>query len=148
MKLIIGIDPDLDKSGVALYREDKSLELKCLSFPDVLSLFDEHQCSIQKVVIESGWLIKKSNWHGGKKIQIGERQAKNVGENHAVGKLLDCCARAKGLEVQLLNPKGKFDAEKFKRYTGYQGRTNQEVRDAGMLVYGMSFKTQEGQSVC
>lgn len=139
-KIIIGIDPDLDKSGVALYRSDKSLELECLNFPNVLKLFDKHKADIQKVVIEAGWLIPKSNWHGAKNIRIGERKAKNVGENHAVGKLLECCARAYGLEVQLLTPQGKKNAEEFKRITGYQGSTNQEKRDAGLLVYGMPFK--------
>lgn len=143
-KIIIGIDPDLDKSGVSIYRENKSLELDCLTFPEVLNLFDHQLENIEKVVIEAGWLVEKSNWHAraGMTPQARERQAKNVGENHAVGKLLECCAKAKGLEVQLLTPQGKCNAAQFKRFTGYQGSTNQETRDAGMLVFGMPFKNK------
>ena len=144
MKIIIGIDPDLDKSGVAIYRPDQSLELHCLTFPEVLSLFDEQAGNIQKVVIEAGWLNAKSNFHGATNKNIAERIGKNVGENHAAGKLLECCARAKGLDVQLLRPTAKKkNAEQFKRITGYQGSTNPEKRDAGMLVFGMPFKNME-----
>ena len=138
-RIIIGIDPDLHKSGIALYRDDKSLVLSCLTFPDVLALFDEHGQNTQKVVIEAGWLIPNANWHARKNTGIASETARRVGENHAVGKLLECCARAKGLEVQLLKPTGKKNAEQFKRITGYIGRTNQEVRDAGLLVFGMPF---------
>lgn len=141
MKIIIGIDPDLEKSGVAIYREDKSLELMCLSFFDVLKVFDEHGPNIQKVVIEAGWLNRKSNFHCAKNQQIGERIAKNVGENHAVGKLLIEACAIRLIETQLLRPTDtKKNAEEFARITGYQGSTNPEKRDAGMLVYGMPFK--------
>jgi hypothetical protein len=139
-RIIIGIDPDLTKSGVSLYRPDKSLELTCLNLPDLVALFQKHLTEIEKVVIEAAWLIKKSNWHGGHG-GIAEKKAKNVGMNHATGLHIECFARAMGLEVQLLLPQGKKDAEQFKRITGYQGRTNPETRDAGLLVFGMPFKS-------
>lgn len=140
-KIIIGIDPDLIKSGVALYRPDKSLELSCLNLPDLVKLFQEHKERIEKVVIEAGWLIKKSNWHGGEKIGIAENVAKKVGMNHATGLHIECFARALGLRVQLLEPQGKKNHEQFCRITGYQGKTtNPETRDAGLLVFGMPFK--------
>lgn len=147
MKLIIGIDPDLDKSGVAEWWEDKTLKLSCLTFPALLAFLDQHKANIQKVVIEASWLIKHSNWHSRQNAAIASETARRVGENHATGKLLECCARAMGLEVQLLKPVAtKKNAEQFKRITGYQGSTNPEKRDAGMLVHGMPFKNIGGKS--
>lgn len=142
-KIIIGIDPDLIKSGVALYRPDKSLELSCLNLPDLVKLFQEHKERIEKVVIEAGWLIQKSNFHARQKQSVNSREsaAKNVGENHATGKHIECFALSFGLNVQLLKPQGKKNHEQFCRITGYQGKTtNPETRDAGLLVFGMPFK--------
>lgn len=43
------------------------------------------------------------------------------------------------IRVHLVAPKNnltKLSAEQFKKITGYQGRSNEHTRDAGMLVYG------------
>ncbi|MFW1997271.1 hypothetical protein ACG904_20360, partial [Acinetobacter guillouiae] len=95
---------------------------------------------IKKVVIEAGWMNKKSNLHSciGQSKRAGERIAKNVGENHATGKLLVEMAKSFGLAVVEVRPtKTKKNSEEFNRITGWQGRTNQEQRDAGMLIWGM-----------
>lgn len=137
--MIIGIDPDLDKSGIAIL-SDGYLELKTLCFVDTINLFIDHQDNIKKVVIEAGWLNKISNFHhfvGSK--QAGEKIAKNVGENHATGKLLVQIAESLGLKVVLTKPTkrtAKKNAKEFNRITGWKGTTNQEERDAAMLVWG------------
>nr|WP_218955418.1 hypothetical protein [Acinetobacter sp. YH01020] len=136
--MIIGIDPDLEKSGVAVLGH--SLELKNLTFSETVDLFRSQQDQIKKVVIEAGWENKKSNFHSriGQHKSVGERIAKNVGENHATGKLLAEMAKSCGLVVVLVKPtRTKLKAEDFNRITGWQGRTNQEQRDAGMLIWGM-----------
>lgn len=136
--MIIGIDPDLIKSGVAILGD--SLELKTLTFAETVELFRTQQNQIKKVVIEAGWLNSKSNMHGriGQRKSVGERIAKNVGENHATGKLLVEMAKSFNLNVVEVRPtRTKKNAEEFKRITGYMGRTNPEVRDAGMLIWGM-----------
>lgn len=136
--MIIGIDPDLVKSGVAILGD--SLELKTLTFVETVDLFRTQQEVIKKVVIEAGWLNSKSNMHGriGQRKTVGERIAKNVGENHATGKLLVEMARSFDLNVVEVRPtRTKKNAEEFRRITGYVGRTNPEVRDAGMLIWGM-----------
>ena len=116
----------------------QSLELKNLTFPETVELFRTHQDEIKKVVIEAGWLNKKSNFRFGHSKTAGERIAKNVGENHATGKLLAEMAKECGLAVVLVKPtRTKLKAEDFNRITGWQGRTNQEQRDAGMLIWRM-----------
>lgn len=135
--MIIGIDPDLAKSGVAILSD--SLELKTMTFAETVDLFRSQQDQIKKVVIEAGWLNVKSNMHGryGQSKSAGERIAKNVGENHATGKLLVEMAKSFRLNVIEVRPtRAKKNAEEFRRITGYVGRTNQEVRDAGMLIWG------------
>ena len=134
--IIIGIDPDLEKSGVAILGQ--SLELKNLTFAETVNLFRSQQDQIKKVVIEAGWLNKKSNFRYGHSKSAGERIAKNVGENHATGKLLAEMAKSCGLAVVLVKPsRSKVDSKEFNRITGWQGRTNQEQRDAAMLIFGM-----------
>lgn len=138
--IIIGIDPDIEKNGVAICENGKLTQLLNLTFVEVIELVMEHQDNIKKVVIEAGWLIKKSNWHmSGRKmtVEARERIAKNVGENHATGKHLASFIDSLGIKIQLLNPQGKKKADEFERITGWTGRSNPETRDAGMLVYGM-----------
>lgn len=135
-QIIIGIDPDLEKSGVAILGSE--LQLKTMSFAETVELFRSQQDQIKKVVIEAGWLNKKSNFRFGHSKNAGERIAKNVGENHATGKLLVEMAESLGLAVVKVKPtRSKLNAEQFNKITGWQGRTNQEVRDAAMLIYGM-----------
>lgn len=136
--MIIGIDPDLIKSGVAILGD--SLELKTMTFAETVDLFRSQQELIKKVVIEAGWLNKKSNMHNriGQRKTVGERIAKNVGENHATGRLLVEMANSFNLNVVEVRPtRTKKNAEEFRRITGYLGRTNPETRDAGMLIFGM-----------
>ena len=136
--MIIGIDPDLEKSGVAILSH--SLELKNLTFAETVDLFRRKQDQIKKVVIEAGWLNKKSNVHGryGQSKSAGERIAKNVGENHATGKLLVQIAKSLNLNVIEVRPtRSKKNKEEFNRITGWVGNTNQEQRDAAMLIFGM-----------
>ncbi|ELX5836739.1 hypothetical protein ACO1AH_003722 [Acinetobacter baumannii] len=50
-QIIIGIDPDLEKSGVAILGDD--FQLKNLTFPETVELFRNEQDSIKKVVIRT-----------------------------------------------------------------------------------------------
>ncbi|MQQ81967.1 hypothetical protein [Acinetobacter baumannii] len=140
-QIIIGIDPDLEKSGVAILGND--LQLKNMTFPETVELFRNEQDSIKKVVIEAGWENKKANFRvgGSHSRQVNEQIARRVGMNHATGILLAEIAQALGLAVLLVKPtKSKLNAEQFNKITGWQGRTNQEQRDAGMLIWGMNGK--------
>jgi hypothetical protein len=139
--IYIGLDPDTEKSGVAYYEsKTKIMELSNLSF---FQLFDYlNFCKSKgafKVVIEAGWL-NKSNWHkvanGSSAVnaKIGQR----TGANHEVGKkIVEMCEYLE-LEYRLVKPtKKKLNSKDFNKVTGIIGRTNQEQRDAGMLVYGL-----------
>jgi len=143
-KKFIGIDPDVTKSGIAFYEKDtKKVELSNLSFFD---LFD-YLSYVKKlrtlendvlVVIEGGWL-NKSNWHtikGGNSsinAQIGQR----TGANHETGKKIVEMCDYLNLDFEVVKPtKSKVTHDFVKNMCGIIGRTNQEQRDALMLVYG------------
>lgn len=135
--MIVGIDPDIDKSGIATLTENKRLEMTNLTFVETLGFIRQYKSIIKCVYIEAGWNIKKSNWHGAKNMSTAARVGKNVGENHATGKLLYQCIEAEGLKVVAVKPNSrKLDAEQFEKLTKYKGRTNQETRDAAMLIFG------------
>lgn len=136
--MIVGIDPDIDKSGIAYVIEGKPhIEMNTLKFVELMKFIRLHRQSIKCVYVEAGWINKKSSWHGAQNIAVAARIGKNVGENHAVGKLLIQCIEAEGLKVVAVKPSStKLDAEQFAKLTGIKTRTNAESRDAAMLVFG------------
>lgn len=141
-KVYVGIDPDVSKSGFAIWDVlKKNLELDNLKFFDLfqnLVYLKNRYGERVVVIIEAGWL-NKSNWHAVKggnssiNAQIGQR----TGANHEVSKKIAEMCDYLGLPYELVKPtKSKVNAEYFKKVTGVIGRTNQEQRDAGMLVFG------------
>ena len=140
-KLYIGVDPDIDKSGVCLYYSKTNFELLNLKFFELFDklyfLKDCENLDIE-VVIEAGW-INKSNWHkvNNGSAAINANIGLRTGANHEVGrKIVEMCQYL-GLKHHLIKPtKSKVNAETFKAITKYQGRTNSEMRDSCLLVYG------------
>lgn len=137
----IGIDPDCNKSGCASKQKTTGLILNNLKFFDLFEQLKEVRelyTDVSKVMvyIEAGWL-NRSNWHkvqnGSAAInsQIGQR----TGANHETGKKIVEMCEYLGLPYKLVKPtRKKVDAKLFQKLTGYIGRTNQEQRDAAMLI--------------
>lgn len=135
--IFIGIDPDIENNGYAVWdRGDKTLEIGKKSFWDAIEDIELYNVPV-KVIIEAGWLIAKSNWHGAKNKSTAAKIGKNVGSNHQVGRLFEEYCIKNNIQYQLVKPKGKIKADTFKRITGHTGRTNQDQRDAAMLVFGL-----------
>jgi len=94
---------------------------------------------IRLVVIEAGWL-NKSNWHIAKLNKFAaSKSGKDIGANHEVGrKIVEMCEYLK-LPFELVRPtQTKVTKEYFGKITGIKDRTNQDQRDAMMLVFGRS----------
>ena len=70
----IGIDPDVDKNGVAVYdTETRELKLYSLRFSEAIDFI----CNIKdnsgtkvEVMLEAGWYNKKASWRLGFKDSI------------------------------------------------------------------------------
>lgn len=148
--IVIGIDPDIDKSGVAyLNVNNRTLEVSTLSFAQVVGYFN-HVVEQKKagqsviVVVEASWMMK-SNWHlkFGSRKEYAAATGYKVGQNHQTGKLICEMARAIGLEVLEHAPlrkcwkgkDGKITHEELASFTGIMGRTNQDARDAALLAW-------------
>ena len=140
-KLLIGIDNDVEKNGVCLYYSKNTFELLNLTFFELFDkldfLKDCENLDIE-VFIEAGWL-NLSNWHynNNDSKAVIAKKGHSVGENHQVGKKIVEMCQYLGLKHHLIKPtKSKVDAETFKAITKYQGRTNSEMRDSCLLVWG------------
>lgn len=72
----------------------------------------------------------KANFHAGN----SHTQSVNIGMVLGQARLMADYLKAEGYTVIEKHPRGKVDAAGFKRLTGYQGRTNEHNRDAGMLA--------------
>lgn len=144
---IVGIDPDIDKSGVAyLERSTRKLEVSSLSFAELIDYFIFLQARTKDVVVvvEAGWL-NKGNWHIRYSDNKGQACAKGyqVGRNHETGRKIIEVALHFGFKVEEVKPlkkcwhgkDGKITHEELAYFTGIMGRTNQDGRDAALLAW-------------
>jgi len=149
--IIIGIDPDCDRSGVAyLETGTKTLIPFNITFIQLIDYLRKvKRDSIAQnesvvVIVEAGWLNTISNYHN----VTGRgccRVAKNVGANHQVGKIIVEMARYYGFEVVEQKPfkktwkgaNGKITHDELAYFTNLEKkRTNQEERDAALIAWG------------
>jgi hypothetical protein len=138
-KMLIGIDPDVDKSGFAFLIGNK-LQLKNLTFFEIFETLRFYKEKIEKptVYIEMGSL-NKSNWHTKNDMsakynsQIGAKTGRNF---EVANKLVEMCQYLE-IEYHSIKPtRKKVDSKTFQQLTGLKIRTNQETRDAFMLIMG------------
>ena len=149
---VIGIDPDVEKNGVAIVeKETKRLECAALTFADTLNYLQwvaqraAETGAHVKVYVEAGWL-NRTNWHLKKWDNRGQVVAKGVsqGRNEQVSRLLGEMCEAYGLDWQYIKPlhkcwrgpNRKITHEELCAVTGLvYGRTNQEMRDAALIAW-------------
>lgn len=138
-KILIGIDPDVDKSGFARI-EGNQLKLDNLSFFDLYEELKSYQEIVVKpvVYVECGYL-NKSNFHkkagmsAALNAKIGERTGANF---ETAKKIVEMCEYLKIPYVKIKPKASKITNNYFKKITGINTRTNQEQRDAMMLIWG------------
>ena len=138
---VIGIDPDLKFNGFA-FIEGETRAMAVLSFWDLYDTLRAYKKS-QLVYLEAGWL-NKSIWsdHPKQSISVRKRIAKNVGENHATGKIIEEMLIYLEIPYVLIQPrKSKTSPGFFKKLTGFTC-SNQEKIDAMMLIHGLITKKQ------
>lgn len=149
---IIGIDPDVDRSGVCFLNvPEREVTLECLTF---LSLLDrltrfkkvgDEQGQRFCVVVEASWK-HTHNWHTarGESAAIAAKKGYAVGRNHEVGhKIVEMCEML-GIECVEHAPLKKCWKGKDRKIThseisqfipGFPKRSNQEERDAALLAW-------------
>ena len=147
--IIIGIDPDVDKSGVALLNTaSRCMETSAYDFPNLIDLLIAKRDEAKEknlsliVVVEASWLVQKANYHAHYG-RAGDAISRKVGENHEVGKLIIQMCKHHSITAIEMHPlkkmwrgkDGKITAEELQQMCGIFGRTNQEMRDACLIAW-------------
>jgi hypothetical protein len=131
--LIIGIDPDLDKSGFAVIQDGKYVDICSANLWKIFDWLFNYYIALRElemVYIEDGRLTK-GTWH--------KHGQKNVGKNQAICKLLVEFCKAHSIPYTQLKPAGYSDmfknVEVFKAATGWVERTNEDARAAAAMIF-------------
>lgn len=136
--IIIGIDPDVNASGVAFYEYGKLKELYTLTLIEIHKHFMdikytgayEDNIAIHIEDLHSN----KAMWHKG-----GSGAARNVGRCEQIQLEIEKIAEHFGFEVvrHPVSSKWKKGASKkeFEKLTGWEGRTNEDMRSAAYFGY-------------
>ena len=136
---LIGIDPDTEKSGVAIKSDELKLyNMSFFELYDILTTFKPETEKI-KVYIECGFL-NGGNRHkvSGGSLELNSKIGERIGANHEVAKkICEMCEYLKIEFIQVRPTKTKTKSDYFKKITGYNKRTNQEQRDACLLIWGL-----------
>ena len=155
---ILGIDPDLTKSGIAILNiaERRFEAVQAMPFADVIKMLDtlgsgDRPCDLLVVIEDSS---NSTNWHLGgvlksglplmRKLSTAAAIGRSAGQCHATLTHLKEYAESVGLEVKMQKPLRKCwkgadrklsqaEAEQF--MVGLPKRCNQECRDSALLCW-------------
>ena len=141
--LTIGIDPDFVKSGIAVIQGKTILHLESLSFVD---LFEYIAAAGPKesitIKVENPEAIKPLFGEKVKnKRSVRVKICQDVGACKATARLICEVLESQGYRVTKVRPlkgqhkrQAKKDGNYFNKITGWQGRTNEDKRDAAMIA--------------
>ena len=143
--LTIGIDPDISKSGVAFVVAGRIERLEALCFVELIETIAEYKKGCVDVVVKledvesNKAMFAREPMSSAAKMKI----AQNVGMVKAVARLIRESLDAKGIKVIMVKPlkgtikKAKKNASLFNSMTKWEGRTNEDKRDAALIaLYG------------
>ena len=155
---IIACDPDITRSGVAFLNvKERRFELvQAMTFPELLAYIDKLAALVGEfrplLVIEDS--DSSTNWHLNKvkasglsldrKLRTAAAIGRSAGMCHAVIRLLNEYAQARGVDVRMQKPlrktwrgaDGKISHLECAQFmNGLPKRTSQETRDACLLSW-------------
>ena len=140
--IYIGIDPGTH-TGVAVWstKERKFIDVRTLKLHQALAYVGE-TCDWAKANDINVFLIfedaRLRKWYGNDP-EIVRKKMKGAGSVERDCSVWEEFCEDNFIEYESKKPaKGmtKMSAESFNLYTGWQGRTSNHARDAGMLVFG------------
>jgi len=139
LEMVIGIDPDLEKSGIAIVTDGKLTALGTMGFFELTEYILEHK-HVAHFVVEDVEHDKTTYHRPGANQAAMRKIAQNVGQVKAIGRLLGVYLNGCDAQFTLIKPlkghakKAKNDANFFNQLTGWQGKSNQDKRDAALLA--------------
>lgn len=149
--VIVGVDPDVDGSGVGVVDlVQKKVSKDILRLPELVEYL--RSISDVKVFIEAGWM-NRSNFHLKNKGQYhASKIGENVGRNHEVSRIIGEFCEHYNVPYEHVRPlakrwkgkDGKITHEELMSIIDGSGlqmdkcRTNQETRDALLIALAYS----------
>lgn len=150
--LIVGIDPDTKKHGVAFMQDNRLLSLHSLPTDDLVRVLVIKASDPLIIKLENINVHKPVFMRAGQSRNQMMKIAQNVGAVKYAATLLIDQLTAAGLKVNLVNPLPKslsgkrFNQESFNKFTGWQGSSNGDTRDAAMIAwFGSLMRGQQFQ---
>lgn len=137
--MILGIDAGV-KTGIAIFENQKLVDLKTFTPYQAVCFFQENAGKISKAVIEYS---KGQSYIFNKRIGMNEkvigRLGRNIGQVDGLCELFIECLENNKIEVHKHTPLGKgskWNADEFKYFfPEWKSRTNEHERDAVKIVF-------------
>jgi hypothetical protein len=140
-KLIIGIDPDSVKNGIALYENGKLGALHSFTTIQFYLFCEEFKGDIDSVHLENvnGNSCSSFGWKSLPNAMVKAKYSESVGKcKHAQQEIERICEHFKiKIVLHKVSSKWKNKAGKaeFERYTGWAGRSNEDTRSAAYFGF-------------
>lgn len=142
-KLVIGVDPDADKHGIALYRNGELTDLKMLNLMGFIDLIDEFSNFDITVSIEDNNAVSaayKARDKKGGNGHIKLKMAQDIGKCKQAQIEIERACEKLGVKV-VKYKQSKFwksadtGKKQFERITGWTKRSNEDTRSAAYFGY-------------
>jgi hypothetical protein len=136
--IIIGIDPDSDKHGVAIFHSDGLFMLKRLSLMDIhdelIRLNPNRLEPNIEIHIEDVCGVSYSGFHYKQEEsqEVKAKKSENVGMCKQAQKEVERLAERRNIKVvkHKISKCWKKDKKQFELVTGWKGRSNEDTRSA------------------
>lgn len=138
---MMGIDPG-EHTGLALYEAGQLKALREVPPECIQQTLSDHAHMLALVVFEDSRKESKV-WTSAGPFPVRQNMARKVGQVDAWCKLIERTCAKLGIPCHGISPKdksgsktgGKVDPHEFKRMTGWEGRSNEHMRDAAMVAW-------------
>ena len=143
-KIIVGIDPDSNKSGLAIFENGKIIECCSMCLYDLFVLFSELEHEVSRgycveIHIEDLCAISHNGFNVRSKdnISVKMKKAEHVGRCKQVQIEIEKVAKYYGLKLikHKVCSAWKKDKEMFHRITNWNGTSNEDSRSAAYFAY-------------
>ncbi len=140
MKIVIGIDPDSNKHGVAEYWDGELVNLWSMRLMDLRDLLDGIRPRDQVEIHIEDVCGKKATWHAqGKSASVKSMADQRVGMCKQAQREVEYLAEYVGIKIvkHPISSRWKSQREKaeFEKITGWTGRSNEDTRSAAYFGY-------------
>lgn len=139
-KLCIGIDPDSEAHGVAIYQGKELQTLSTMTLMEIQHYITKNKNNIYAFVIENVMAYNFVYYRNAKNnnVKVTNKIAMHVGRNQQSQMELQRCLDYHGINYFLIKPcDGNWanNEELFKKITGWKKRSNRDTRSAAYFGF-------------